>query len=152
MEVSLAFAETTRQAYAGVLATFTVNNTGDADDGDANNGITTLREAINLANATAGDDAIAFDGVFTDTTPDVITLTSGQLTITDDITILGTGASNLTVSGNNASKVFEISGFGRDASIDGLTIANGNNSAILVNNYTILSLSNSNVSDKLFHI
>jgi CSLREA domain-containing protein len=147
MEVSLAFAETTRKAYPGVLATFTVNNTGDTDDGHANNSITTLREAINLANATAGDDTITFGDVFTDTTPDVITLTSGQLTITDDITILGTGASNLTVSGNNASKVFEISGLGKDASIDGLTIANGNDSAILVNKNTILRLSNSNVSD-----
>ncbi|BDI15194.1 hypothetical protein ANSO36C_09960 [Nostoc cf. commune SO-36] len=52
MEVSLAFTETTRKAYAGVLATFTVNNTGDADDGNANNDITTLREAINLENST----------------------------------------------------------------------------------------------------
>ncbi|MFN6484577.1 MULTISPECIES: DUF4347 domain-containing protein [unclassified Nostoc] len=147
MEVSLAFAETTQQAYVGVLATFTVNNTGDADDGNANNGITTLREAINLANATAGDDTITFGGVFNDTTPDVITLTSGQLTITDDLTILGTGVSKLTVSGNNASRVFEISGLGRDVSIDGLKIANGNDSGILVNNNTLLSLTNSNVSD-----
>ncbi|MEH2147716.1 DUF4347 domain-containing protein [Nostoc sp.] len=141
MEVSLAFAETTRKAYAGVLATFTVNDTQDADDGDANNGITTLREAINLANA------IAFGGIFSDTTPDIITLTSGQLTITDDVTILGTGASKLTVSGNNASRVFEISGFGRDVSIDGLKIANGNDSGILADTNTFLSLSNSNVSD-----
>ncbi|MEH1774304.1 DUF4347 domain-containing protein [Nostoc sp.] len=147
MEVSLAFAETTQKAYAGVLATFTVNNTQDADDGDTNNGITTLREAINLANATTGDDAIAFGGIFSDTTPDIITLTSGQLTITDDVTILGTGASKLTVSGNNASRVFEISGFGRDVSIDGLKIANGNDSGILVDTNTFLSLSNSNVSD-----
>jgi hypothetical protein len=147
MEVNLAFTQTTRDAYPGVLATFTVNNTGDADDGDANNDITTLREAINLANATAGDDAIAFGGVFTDTTPDVITLTSGQLKITDDLTILGTGASLLTVSGNNASRVFEISGIGRDVSIDGLKIANGNDSGILVNTNTLLTLTNSNVSD-----
>ncbi|OYD95339.1 hypothetical protein CDG76_10195 [Nostoc sp. 'Peltigera membranacea cyanobiont' 210A] len=147
MEVTLPFTETTQKAYAGVLAIFTVNNTGDADDGDANNGVTTLREAINLANATAGDDAIAFGDVFSDTTPDTITLTSGQLTITDDLTILGTGASKLTVSGNNASKVFEIAGLGRDVSIDGLKIANGNDSAILVNTNTLLSLTNSNISD-----
>jgi CSLREA domain-containing protein len=147
MEVTLAFAETTREAYAGVLATFTVNNTGDADDGDPNNNVTTLREAINLANATPGNDAIAFGGVFTDSIPDVITLTSGQLTITDDVTILGTGASNLTVSGNNASRVFEILGFGKDVSIDGLKIANGNDSGILINAYTVVSLTNSNVSN-----
>ncbi|WP_375505510.1 beta strand repeat-containing protein [uncultured Nostoc sp.] len=143
MEVTLAFAETTRQAYAGVLTTFTVNDTGDTDDGDRNNGITTLREAINLANATAGDDAIAFGGIFTDTTPDTITLTSGQLTITDDLSILGTGTSNLTVNGNNASTVLEISGLATDVNINGLAIASG---GIKVNRNSILSLANSSVS------
>ncbi|MFN6528980.1 DUF4347 domain-containing protein [Nostoc sp. ChiSLP03a] len=149
MEVNLAFAETTREAYAGVLATFTVNSTQDVDDGDANNGITTLREAIKLANASTEDDAIAFEGVFTDDTPDVISLTSGQLTITDNITILGTGASKLTVSANNASGVFEISGLGTDVSIDGLTVANGNDTlggGIFVNSFGILNLTNSIVS------
>ncbi|MEH2042837.1 DUF4347 domain-containing protein [Nostoc sp.] len=143
MEVNLAFAETTREAYPGVLATFTVNNTKDADDGDRNNGITTLREAINLANATAGDDAIAFGGVFTDTTPDTITLTSGQLTITDDVTILGTGTSKLTVSGKNTSTVFEISGLGTVVNINGLAIASG---SIKINRTSILSLAKSSVS------
>ncbi|WP_306426856.1 DUF4347 domain-containing protein [Nostoc sp. CHAB 5836] len=149
MEVNLAFGRRTREAYAGVLATFEVNSTKDTDDGNGNNGITTLREAINLANATPGDDTITFGGVFTDTTPDTITLTSGQLTITEDVTILGTGASQLTVSGNNASRVLEISGIGTDAIVDGLKIANGNNTnggGILVNSNTILSLTNSNVS------
>ncbi|MBW4426823.1 MAG: hypothetical protein KME50_20835 [Nostoc desertorum CM1-VF14] len=143
MEVSLVFAETTRQAYAGVLATFTVNNTGDKDDGDPKNGITTLREAINLANATAGGDAIAFGGIFKDATPDVITLTSGQLTITDDLSILGTGTSKLTLSGNNASTVFEISGLATGVTINGLAIASG---GIKVNRTSILSLAKASVS------
>ncbi|MBN3941766.1 DUF4347 domain-containing protein [Nostoc sp. NMS9] len=143
MELTLAFSETTRQAYAGVLATFTVNSTGDADDGDPNNGIITLREAVNLANATAGDDAIAFGGVFTDATPDVITLTSGKLTITDDVSILGTGASQLTVSGNNTSRVFEISGLATGVTIDGLAIASG---GIQINSNSILSLTASSIS------
>jgi CSLREA domain-containing protein len=147
MEVSLAFSEATRQAYAGILTTFTVNDTGDVDDGDPNNDITTLREAINLANATTGEDTITFEGVFNDTIPDVITLTSGQLTIKDNVTILGTGASQMTVSGNNASRVFEISGVGTDAIVDGLTIANGNNSGLLIGNNTILNLTNSTVSN-----
>ncbi len=150
MQVSLAFAETTQQAYPGVLATFTVNSTADADDGNPNNGVTTLREAINLANATAGDDTIIFGGVFTDATPDTITLTSGQLTITEDVTILGTGASKLTISGNNASRVFEISEIGTDVSIDGLKITNGSSNrggGIYVNENTILTLINSNISD-----
>ncbi|NEU83078.1 DUF4347 domain-containing protein [Nostoc sp. UIC 10630] len=143
MEVTLAFTETTREAYAGVLATFTVDSTGDADDGNPNNHVTTLREAINLANATAGDDTIAFGKIFTDATPDVITLTSGKLTITDDVTILGTGTSKLTVSGNNTSRVFEISGTATGVTIDGLAIASG---GIQVNSNSILSLTRSSVS------
>ena len=145
MEVSLVFTETTRQAYAGILATFTVNDIRDIDDADPNNGITTLREAINLANATAGDDAIAFGGIFKDTTPDTITLTSGQLTITDDVTILGTGTSKLTVSGKNTSTstVFDISGLATGVNINGLAIAKG---SINVNRTSILSLANTSVS------
>ncbi|MEH2297956.1 MAG: DUF4347 domain-containing protein [Nostoc sp.] len=146
MEVNLAFAETTREAYPGVLATFTVNNTEDTDDGNANNGITTLREAINLANATPGDDTITFGGVFTDKIPDVITLTSGQLNITNDITILGTGASKLTVSRKNASTIFEISGLATGVTIDGLAIARG---SIKVNRNSILSLANTSVSGNI---
>ncbi|MEH1870280.1 DUF4347 domain-containing protein [Nostoc sp.] len=143
MEVTLAFAETTRKAYAEVLTTFTVNDTVDTDDGNANNCITTLREAIDLANATAGDDAIAFGGIFTDTTPDTITLTSDPLTITDDVSILGTGTSNLNVSGKNASTVFEISGLATGVSINGVAIASG---AIKVDRNSILNLANSSVS------
>ncbi|MEH1865518.1 MAG: choice-of-anchor Q domain-containing protein [Nostoc sp.] len=125
------------------MATFTVNSTGDADDGNPNNHVTTLREAINLANATAGDDTIAFGKIFTDATPDVITLTSGKLTITDDVTILGTGVSKLTVSGNNTSRVFEISGLATGVSIDGLAIASG---GIQVNSNSILNLTRSSVT------
>ncbi|MHC5826802.1 MAG: hypothetical protein ACYT04_65775, partial [Nostoc sp.] len=96
-------------------------------------------------------DIITFAGsVFTDATPDIITLTSGQLTITDDVTIVGTGASKLTISGNNASGVFEITGTGTDVSIDGLKIANANDviyGSILLNSNASLNLTNSTVSD-----
>jgi len=154
IKVTLAFTETTRQAYTGVFATFVVNDIGDSDDGDPNNGTTTLREAINLANNTAETDTITFAGIFSDDIPDTITLTSGQLTITDNVNIIGTKASQLTISGNRISRVFEISGAGTDVVIDGLNIANGNNSTaafqsgggILVNANSILSLSNSTVS------
>ncbi|MCC5631418.1 hypothetical protein LC613_27060 [Nostoc sphaeroides CHAB 2801] len=119
-----------------------VTNTNDSGSGS-------LRQAILNANTTVGADTITFAGVFTDATPDIITLTSGKLTITDDITILGTGASNLIVSGNNSSGVFEISGSGTDASIDGLKIANANDplGSILLNSNTSLSLTGSTVSD-----
>jgi hypothetical protein len=54
----------------------------------------------------------------------IITLTSGELLITNDLTIPGPGAANLAISGNHASRVF---GIGSNAlvSISGLTIRDG---------------------------
>src|SRR5262249_45572639 len=48
---------------------------------------------------------------------------SSELTITDDLTIKGPGANQLTVSGNNATRVFDISA--GNVTLAGLTIANG---------------------------
>src|SRR5713101_7312348 len=70
-------------------ATITVMNTNDSGPGS-------LRAAIANANGTAGADVIAFDPSVTGT----ITLTSGELLITDDLTISGPGAKNLAVDGN----------------------------------------------------
>ena len=122
-----------------------VTNTNDSGEGS-------LRQAILNANAFAGADIVGFDtaGVFA--TDQTITLTSGQLTITDDVTIEGTGANNLTVSGNNTSRSFLISRAGTDAILDSLTIANGNagdanGGGIFVSSGTTLLLTNSNISE-----
>lgn len=76
------------------MAIITVTTASDetADDGE-----TTLREAIALANAAEGADQIIFDdAVFaTDTT---IRLTQGELVITDAVTIDGAGL--ITVTGD----------------------------------------------------
>lgn len=53
-----------------------------------------------------------------------ISLTSGQLNITESLTITGPGASQLAISGNHASRVIEISS-GVTASISGLTVRDG---------------------------
>jgi hypothetical protein len=53
-----------------------------------------------------------------------ITLTTGQLTLDKDLTIAGPGASVLTVSGNGAFRVFEVTS-GVTAALSGLTIAGG---------------------------
>ena len=101
------------------MTTFTVTNLNDS-------GANSLRQAILDANATAGADTIDFDALLSGGT---ITLTSGELQITDDLTINGLGAENLTVSGNNASRVFNVSdgtSDNIDVVIDGLTIADGN--------------------------
>ncbi|MBD2565782.1 MULTISPECIES: beta strand repeat-containing protein [Nostoc] len=123
---------------------FIVTNTNDSGEGS-------LRQAILNANASAGADTITFTGsVFTDATPDTITLTSGELVITDDVTIEGTGENQLTVSGNNASRVFNIFNSGTDATIDALTIANGNGvdgGGIRINPSASLVLTDSTVSN-----
>src|SRR5262245_62490994 len=60
-------------------ATFTVRNTNDS-------GADSLRQAIIDANAASGADTIAFDGTVFNT-PQTITLTSGELDISDDVTM-----------------------------------------------------------------
>lgn len=91
----------TQEGYNHTLATFSVTNNSDS-------GVGSLRQAILDANAAAGADTINFTGTMADTTPDIITLTTGQLLISDDLTITGPGANLLTISGNNASRVFVI--------------------------------------------
>jgi CSLREA domain-containing protein len=82
---------------------FVVTSTADAID--ANDGVITLREAIATANAKAGADTISFN---LGTGSHTITLTNGQLHILDHLTINGSGAANLTISGNRASRVFQM--------------------------------------------
>ena len=54
-----------------------------------------------------------------------ITLTSGELLIRHSITIAGPGAGNLTVSGNHASRVFDLGNGAHSVALSGLTISNG---------------------------
>ena len=93
------------------LMSITVTNDHDGGPGS-------LREAIDLA---PNGDMINFDPALTGHT---ITLTSGQLTISKDLTIQGLGAANLAVSGNHNSRVFEITA-GHRVTISSLTIKEG---------------------------
>ncbi len=83
-------------------ATFTVTNINDSGAGS-------LRQAILNANAAAGDDSIAFDSSFN--IPRTITVGGTLMTITGSgaLTINGPGINLLTVNGNNASRIFEVS-------------------------------------------
>ena len=100
-----------------VLNTLTVINTNDSGQGS-------LRQAI--LNASSGD-TINFDSALAGKT---ITLTSGELDITNNVNIDGSFPSGLpavTISGNHSSRVFE---FARGTSaIGGLIIADGNNTS-----------------------
>ncbi|MEZ6125350.1 MAG: GEVED domain-containing protein, partial [Planctomycetaceae bacterium] len=105
---------------------FLVDSLSDVSDGDFSSGNFSLREAIELANATPGADEIQFAaGVLGGT----ITLSGSQLLITDDLTITGPGAPNLTVSGGNSFRVFDLQS-SPNVTISGLTISNGRTAAI----------------------
>lgn len=97
-------------------ASFTVTNLADAGPGS-------LRQAIDDANGAAGADDIVFQAGLSGT----ITLATGQLSITDSVTITGPGAANLSVSGNNASRVFYLySGSAEiDVTLSGMTVRGG---------------------------
>jgi hypothetical protein len=92
---------------------FTVTNTNDAGSGS-------LRRAISRANNNSGPDTITFASGLSGK----ITLTSGQLLITDDLTISGPGAGVLAVSGNQSSRVFDIES-DTNVTIARLTITEG---------------------------
>jgi len=90
---------------------FTVNSTNDVDDGVPGIAHCSLREAINAANATPGTNSINFATAIPGLVAGVtgtITLTNGQLTITNSVNISGPGAANLTVSGNNMNRIFQV--------------------------------------------
>ena len=103
-------------------ASFIVNTAADVSD--PNDGLTSLREAIAWANSTPGDDTITFNPSLAGQT---IILTGGQLELTDTAgvtTITGLGADQLTIDGNQASRIFKIDS-SVTADISGVTIANG---------------------------
>ncbi|MBB1089707.1 hypothetical protein HUU61_00240 [Rhodopseudomonas palustris] len=101
--------------FSGVAhaATYTVINLRDSGAGS-------LRQAIADANATLGvADTIAFDPGVTGT----ITLTTGEMQITDKLTINGPGAAVLTISGNQSSRIFLVKTM--NTTIAGLTLKDG---------------------------
>jgi len=95
-----------------LLSTLTVMNNHDSGSGS-------LRATI--AAATSGD-TIDFSSKLRGET---ITLTSGELVLGVNLTIDGLGANQLAISGNNASRVFQVDP-NVTASISGLTISGGN--------------------------
>ncbi len=128
--------------------TFTINSTNDREDEFVGDGACytgvliadpanevgtvvpecTLRAAIEEANVNDQIDTIRFLSGLNGT----ITLSLGELVIANDIStvppsliIEGPGESKLTVSGNDASRVFKILDFA-PVTISGLTISDGN--------------------------
>jgi hypothetical protein len=97
-----------------VPSTLTVTN--NSDTGVAGDG--SLRGKIAAAKS---GDSINFDPSLAGQT---ITLTNGELAITRSLDIEGLGAHRLTVSGNHASRIFDI-GSGVTVTIAGMTMTDG---------------------------
>jgi len=95
---------------------FLVTNTNDSGTGS-------LRQAVLDSNALAGADTIEFASGLTGT----ITLTSGEIGVSGAVSINGPGSSVITISGNNASRILDISSApsGSSIIINGLTLTNG---------------------------
>ena len=108
------------------MPTFTVDNLSDIDDGDHSAGNLSLREAIGLANANTDADTINFAATVAG---GLITLSGSELALTQDLTIEGDidgdGKSDITISGNQASRIFNASGSSSQIYLRGLTLTQG---------------------------
>jgi CSLREA domain-containing protein len=137
---------------AGIAVTTT------ADTVDATDNLTSLREAITLANTTPGNDNISF--LFpTGSAPYTITLSSALPAIVSANTVVGAGtagtlninglgASNLIIDGNKGNfSIFSIDA-GGNLSISGVTVTKANSSGNggAFNNQGTLAISSSTLS------
>lgn len=120
-----------------------------------NNGAGSLREAIAAARS---GDKIQFSASLANQT---LTLTSGQIEVSigKNLIIDGAGAANLTISGNNASRIFQLNSTSvtpTSLTVKNLTLANGYTSdqggAITTTHQGVLAVENvvfkNNVADK----
>ena len=136
------------------MATFTVTTASDLVS--ASDGVLSLREAVQQANATVAADTIVFANALEG---QVLTLTQGQLTLAANPAIVGNeltidgdadnNGSRVTLSGGNASRVLEVQAQA-DVTIDGLVVANGhldegNGAGILIGQGCGVAISNSRV-------
>jgi len=123
------------QAAPAAAANFTVNTTADGIDISVGNGICatslglcSLRAAIQEANFTGTFDTIRIPTVGT------LKLTlagtgedaagSGDLDITTDMSIVGSGLGNTIIDGGNLDRVFHVLG-GAELYLEGVTVRNG---------------------------
>jgi len=101
-------------------ATLVVTNLADSGPGS-------LRDAITFANTNVGADAIRFDAALSGETN---VLTSGQLTISDDLIIDASALpAGFKISGNHNSLVFEVAAAGV-VTLNSMTIQDGYNSPL----------------------
>jgi CSLREA domain-containing protein len=156
LAVTAALGATALLAPGAQANTYQVNTTADTAPDPSPGACTTdpdgctLREAINDANSNGGDDTVTFASGLSGT----IALAQGQLNVntsSGNLTIQGPGAGTLTVSGEDATRIFGVSGDNDYAfSVSGLTLANANASggggAINTTNNTGINVADSVLS------
>ena len=129
---------------AAFAAEFVVDSTTDAPDATPGDGVCatpsgrcTLRAAVMQSNASPGKNTIRVpEGIYrltvADVTPDndlpPFLTASGDLDITNDVDIIGQGADETIVDGNQIDRVFDVppAGTNPTVTISGLTIRHGN--------------------------
>ncbi len=127
------------------MATITVTTSNDTVD--ANDGETSLREALTLANGSAGADKIVFDKALAGSTIEL----QGELVLSSDVSINGDtnkdGDADITISGGGNSRLITVQA-GVTAALTSLNFTGGNEFTggdVIENNGT-LTLSYSVVS------
>jgi predicted outer membrane repeat protein len=122
-------------------ATHSATNTNDS-------GANSLRQAILDANADISTPVV----VDATTVSGTITLSTGQLAITNGMAVQGPGAGQLTIDGNHASRIFYVNAGSQNVTISGLKVAYGTSSAkgggvfISAGTGAVVTLSNSVIS------
>ena len=113
-----------------MLSVFVVNNLNDGPVANPGDLAGSLRQAIFDANHSTGQDVIQFGSGLSGT----ITLTAGELAITDSVSVTGPGAASVTIDAAGSSRIFKVDdvndGTNIDVVIEGLTLTGGNASAI----------------------
>jgi hypothetical protein len=99
--------------------TLVVRNANDA-------GPDSLRQCVIDSNGMIGVQTITYDPVFF-SIPRTIVLTTGELFVSDAVTITGPGAANVAVDGGGSFRVFDLLGAlgGTNITLSGMTIQNG---------------------------
>lgn len=130
-------------------ATLIVTKIADTND-NVCNADCSLREAVFVANNSPDNDVIEFSPTAF-ANPQTVTLTLGELTVTGNgtLTVNGTGANRLAISGNDQSRVFFV-GTSANLTLTGITVTGGrvtgssggggifnNAGTLLINNSTI---------------
>ncbi len=128
-----------------IMATYTV--TTNSDTVDANDGETSLREALTLADGNAGADKIVFDKALAGSTIEL----QGELVLSSEVTINGDtnkdGDADITISGGGTTRLVTVQA-GVTAALTSLNLTEGNefSGADVIENNGTLTLSYSVIS------